>query len=194
MREEGNGKGLRRLIAGLILIGSVVLFVALVQRPLSQVATGEPTRRPGEVAGESGEAATPLPEPINQEETLLFAMVNTKRAEAGCAPVELSPNLAQAARDHGLDMAAHNFFSHTGSDGSKPAARAKRDGYQFVGGFETLSAGQLTPEEAIEAWMNSKTHRDILLNCSLDDAGVSFIHDTDGDGYEFYWTVTLGSR
>jgi uncharacterized protein YkwD len=194
MQVEGKSSSWRRVIAWVVVIASVILFVALVQRPVSQVAQVEPTRRPGQVAGESGEAATPLPAPLNAEETELFADINAKRAEAGCPPLELSSNLAQAARDHGLDMAEHNFFSHTGSDGSKPGARAKRDGYAFLGGFETLSAGQETPAEAVEAWMNSKVHHDILLNCSLDDAGVSFIHDTDGNGFEFYWTVALGSR
>lgn len=194
MQEEGKSGDWRRWVAGLIVVASLILFVALVQRPVSQVAQGEPTRRPGQVAGESGEAATPLPAPLNPEETTLFAEINLKRAEAGCAPLEQSSALAQAARDHGLDMASQNFFSHTGSDGSKPGVRAKRVGYEFLGGFETLSAGQPTPAEAVDAWMNSQVHRDILLNCTLDDAGVSFIHDTDGNGYEFYWTVALGAR
>ena len=194
MQGEKRPTGQTRLIAALLIIASAVLFVALVQRNVPQLAQEQPTRRPGEVAGESGEAATPQAAPINAEETALMAAINLKRAEGGCPPLELSESLAQAARDHGLDMATKNFFSHTGSDGSKPSARAQRVGYGFVGGFETLSAGQPTPEEAVDAWMNSQIHRNIILNCTLDDIGPSFVHDTDGDGYEFYWTVTYGFR
>src|SRR3954465_9054674 len=120
MKGERKPGGRLRLLAVLLVVAAAVLFIALVQRHPAPVAQEQPTRRPGAVAGESGEAATPLPAPLNAEETALFNAINQKRAEAGCPALALNDNLAQAARDQGLDMAEHNFFSHTGSDGSKP--------------------------------------------------------------------------
>lgn len=49
--------------------------------------------------------------------------VNTARAEAGLAPVQLRPELLEAARLHSLDMAVNGFFGHVGPDGRGPDQR-----------------------------------------------------------------------
>jgi uncharacterized protein YkwD len=208
----------RRPVAQIVLVSSMVI-VALAQCRTAEVVQQQPTpTRSRAVAGESGETSglhLPLimrsdndgagaypppdvdeqpPEPAASPETALFDAINAQRAQAGCQPLSASDSLAQAALDHSRDMAERNFFSHTGSDGSKPAARASRAGYEFLGGFETITAGQKTADEALQSWLNSKPHRDILLNCTLDDAGLGFVHDTDGDGFTYYWTGMFGSR
>jgi uncharacterized protein YkwD len=218
MRQEEHNRGIsRRRPALLTLVASLLIFMALTQCRTSEVVQEQPTRRPAAVAGEGGEAdftylpivaraeeqtiaAYPPPtvggENAQQspQEAALFSGINAQRAQAGCPGLELSSSLAQAAHDHVLDMAQHNFFSHTGSDGSKPADRAKRDGYEHLSGFETITAGQDTPEAALAAWIGSQVHRDILLNCSLQDAGPGFVLDTDGNGFKYYWAMLLGKR
>jgi uncharacterized protein YkwD len=212
MQVEEKPRASRRRAVTLLVVVSTILFVVLVQRPTPPNVTPQPTSRANAVAGESGQMAmlylpvvikpkaeariAPVPTvvtPISPEQAL-FVAINARRTQAGCPSFALSSSLEQAARAHSRDMADRNFFSHTGSDGSKPAARAARAGYQFNGEFETITAGQETQEAALAAWMASKLHREILLNCGLDDAGVGFARDTDGNGYRFYWTVSLGAR
>lgn len=218
MQQEENNRGLSlRHPALLTLVASFLMIMALAQCRTSEVVQEQPTRHPAAVAGEGGETSfTYLPIIASAEETAvaaypppsvggenpqqspqeaaLFSGINAQRAQAGCPDLEFSSSLAQAAHDHVLDMAQHNFFGHTGSDGSNPADRAKRDGYEHLSGFETLTAGQDTPEAALAAWMGSQVHRDILLNCSLQDAGPGFILDTDGNGFKYYWAILLGKR
>ncbi|HSX85932.1 MAG TPA: CAP domain-containing protein, partial [Cellvibrio sp.] len=52
--------------------------------------------------------------------------------------------LGLASHVHSTDMATNNFFSHTGSDGSSPFDRMRREGYQFRTAGENISAGYHT--------------------------------------------------
>lgn len=131
---------------------------------------------------------------LNAPEAALFTALNAQRAKSGCPQLALTTSLSKAARSHSLDMAVRNYFSHTGSDGSRPATRAASEGYTFNGSYEAIAAGQQSATQVLTTWMGSKPHRDILLNCALADGGVGYVLDTDGKGYKFYWTVDLGAR
>jgi uncharacterized protein YkwD len=140
---------------------------------------------------------TAIPTPsyqLNAEESALFAAVNAQRIRAGCAALQLNTSLAKSARSHSLDMAIRNYFSHVGSDGTQPATRAANEGYPYNGSYEVISAGQTTADQAVSAWITSKSHRAIILNCSLADGGPGYVRDTDGKGYGYYWTFDMGAR
>jgi uncharacterized protein YkwD len=131
---------------------------------------------------------------LNAQEAALFTALNAQRVKSGCPQLVLTISLSKAARSHSLDMAVRNYFGHTGSDGSRPATRAASEGYGYNGSYEAIAAGQETAAQVLTTWMQSKPHRDILMNCGLADGGVGFVLDTDGKGYEYYWTADLGAR
>jgi uncharacterized protein YkwD len=134
-------------------------------------------------------------------------LTNEHRRQQGCAvALVLSAQLSAAASAHSRDMALHDLFSHTGSDGSTMISRAVAAGYNYSRLAENLSAGQSTPEEVVAGWMNSPGHRANLLNCALREIGVGYYEQPDDQSnvrldsgaisgpYRHYWTQDLGAR
>ena len=123
-------------------------------------------------------------------------LVNAHRANAGCPPLDIDPRLVAAAQGHSQDMATSDFFSHTGSDGSRPWDRMEAEGYNWSRAAENIAAGYPTPEDVVAAWMNSTGHRNNILNCALVDTGVGYVHladDTGSVNYHHYWTHDFGA-
>lgn len=115
----------------------------------------------------------------------VLGIVNAERARAGCAPVALDARLTAAGQKHSEDMSEHDYFSHTSRDGRSFVDRARAEGYRSPGA-ENIAAGQRSPEQVMEAWMNSSGHRANILNCDLKKMGLGL--DTDG----YYWTQVFG--
>jgi uncharacterized protein YkwD len=125
-------------------------------------------------------------------EQQILELTNAVRAQAGCPPVRLNGDLNRAAAEHSADMALENFFDHTGSDGSSPAARAQEEGFpsDYVG--ENIAAGDRTAKAAFRRWMVTASHRDNILNCTFTDLGVGHALAEDSY-YGHYWTQELGN-
>jgi uncharacterized protein YkwD len=122
-------------------------------------------------------------------ERQVVGLVNRRRAEAGCGRLRLDHRLARAALAHSRDMAAHDYFSHTGRDGSSPWDRAARAGYDTPRA-ENLAAGHRSAAEVVQAWMDSPGHRRNLLDCTSKAVGVGFAR---GGSYGTYWTQMFGT-
>lgn len=119
----------------------------------------------------------------------VLSLVNAERAKAGCGPLTANATLARAAQAHSDDMAARDFFDHTNPDGADPGDRVTASGYPWSTYGENIAMGQRTPEQVMEAWMNSPGHRANILNCDFKELGVG-IHDGGGP----YWTQVFGAR
>jgi len=132
-------------------------------------------------------------------------LVNQQRQQHGCAALTRSAQLSSAATTHSQDMALHDLFSHTGSDGSTMVSRAVAAGYSYSLLAENLAAGSATAEEVVTGWMNSPGHRANILNCNLHELGVGYYVQIDdqsnvrldtgqvGGPYRYYWTQDFGS-
>jgi uncharacterized protein YkwD len=136
---------------------------------------------------------------ISAEALRVVELTNAERAQAGCAPLNVSTQLTEAAQGHSEDMALNDFFSHTGSDGRSPGERIEAAGYDYwttIG--ENIAAGYQTPEAVMAGWMGSKKgHRENILNCAYEDIGVGYYYladDTGEENYHTYWTQDFGSR
>ncbi|WP_157993156.1 CAP domain-containing protein [Streptomyces sp. Go-475] len=119
----------------------------------------------------------------------VVAAVNRHRTRAGCGPVRLRASLNRAAQAHSADMARRQRLTHTGADGSGPAARMRAAGYHPRHTAETIAAGVTTPQAAVRTWMDSAPHRDIILTCRYTHAGVGV---ADGGGGP-WWTLDLAT-
>jgi uncharacterized protein YkwD len=111
-------------------------------------------------------------------------LVNEERESAGCSPVSVDAQLAEAAHEHAQDQAETEQMSHTGSDGSTPGERATRAGYEWSSIGENVAWGTTSPERVMEMWMESPHHRENILNCDYEHIGVD---EVDG-----YWTQDFG--
>jgi uncharacterized protein YkwD len=118
-------------------------------------------------------------------------LVNAFRAQNGKKALTVDSKLNTAAEKHSDDMAFNDFFSHTGSDGSRVGARVSAAGYDWRSVGENIAAGQSTPQKVFDAWKASSGHRANMLG-SWEDMGVGYEYlssDTGKVNYHHYWTL-----
>jgi uncharacterized protein YkwD len=119
----------------------------------------------------------------------VLRLVNAERANAGCGALTADSRLAAAAQAHSADMAANDYFSHTGRNGSDVADRVEAAGYRWSAVGENIAKGQPTPAAVMQAWMNSSGHRANILNCRFRNIGIGLAYD----GRSPVWTQDFGT-
>ena len=167
------------------------------------------TDKPAEANGETNEpaAAVDLSTPVfcdtekKRFEDVLLARINAIRAEAqvcgnasfpAVPSVKWNTKLQTAAEIHSIDMTTHNFFNHTGSDGSSVSTRADTQEYEWRAIGENIAAGQLTAQEVVEGWLGSDGHCRNLMNSHYTEIAVACVADENAD-FNRYWTNVLGA-
>lgn len=100
--------------------------------------------------------------------------------------------LEAAAAVHANDMSVHNFFSHTGSDGSSSAQRASSQNYDWQTVGENIAAGQQTTASVMQAWLDSPGHCANIMNPGFKEVAVVCSEDS-GSQYRYYWANVLGA-
>jgi uncharacterized protein YkwD len=108
----------------------------------------------------------------NDSTCAVFALVNEERAEAGVEPLAYSGELQLAAQLHAEDMEANGYFSHDSLDGRNFVTRANDAGYAGQPSAENIAAGQQTPEQVMNSWMNSNGHRRNILSAGSNEIGI----------------------
>lgn len=129
----------------------------------------------------------------NSFEQAAFNLLNTDRTGQRLGVVTADSRLHNAARSHSQDMASNNFFSHTGSNGSRAGDRITAQGYNFLSWGENIAAGQQTGADVISAWLNSPGHRANMRGQSFTDAAIGRIKGDAGADFSSYWTMVLAS-
>jgi uncharacterized protein YkwD len=127
------------------------------------------------------------------QEAEVIALINQQRQQMGLSALQINDSLVAAARRHSTDMAGNDFVGHTGSDGSSPWDRIRDADYNLRYGGENVAAGYSTPQDVFNAWMNSRGHRDNMLNPNFCDIGAGYSYDP-ASTYTHYWTLTLGCQ
>ena len=115
----------------------------------------------------------------------VLRLVNEQRANYGLSALSYSTQLEAVAYAHSKDMAQNNYFSHTNLSGQSPFDRMRAAGISYRAAAENIAAGQKTPQEVVNAWMNSAGHRANILNSSVTKMGVGIY---SGGSYGIYWT------
>lgn len=117
----------------------------------------------------------------------LTALVNARRAEAGCAPLRLDPRLTAAARAHARDMVARNYFAHADPEGGHADARMADAGYDAGAWAENLHRGPRDAAAVVDDWMDGSVHQENMLGCRYRDTGVAAVPGPEGT----VWVQTL---
>ena len=131
----------------------------------------------------------PPPPPAKPPRALeLLKIHNQERLQRGLRPFSWNDKLARAAQGHADWMAAHRRITHANNGSFTDRLRA--EGYRIAGAGENIAAGQHTPAEAVNAWMNSPGHRQNVLG-DFADAGFGAAQDSSGRGY---WCADFGSE
>jgi hypothetical protein len=104
--------------------------------------------------------------------TALISLTNQERKAIGISALTENPTLNQAAYEKAKDMLASDYFSHWSPSGTSPWYWFKKAGYSYKLAGENLAIGFFDSEEVVNAWMNSPSHRDNLLNSNFREIGI----------------------
>ncbi len=115
---------------------------------------------------------------------------NELRREQKLPPTWNAPQLQSAAHYFADFMARTGKYGHA-ADGSEPAVRAKRFGYDYCIVAENIaqlysSAGIGTDELArrlFDGWQSSPGHRRNMLNAGVTETAVAVAHNAQNDRY-----------
>ncbi|WJH34714.1 CAP domain-containing protein [Paenibacillus sp. CC-CFT747] len=123
--------------------------------------------------------AAPTPAPAAPTTASQFAsevvnLVNQERAKAGLKPLSVSSALSAMAKDKAVDMYNKNYFDHNSPTYGSPFDMMRSYGISYSYAGENIAKGQRTPQEVMNAWMNSDGHRKNILNPNFTTIGVAY--------------------
>ena len=105
-------------------------------------------------------------------------LTNQKRSEAGLSALSLNQTLSGAAYTKGRDMIDKDYWAHVAPDGTQPWKFFSQFGYKYRYAGENLARDFSNANDAVNAWMNSPTHKDNILNPKYKEIGIGI---TEGD-------------
>ena len=107
-------------------------------------------------------------------EAKVVQLVNAERAKAGLKPLASNWELARVAKIKAQDMTDKKYFSHTSPTYGDPFTMMKNFGIKYTAAGENIAQGQKTPQEVMNAWMNSSGHRANIMSSTYNQIGVGY--------------------
>jgi uncharacterized protein YkwD len=129
---------------------------------------------------------------MTAQEKELLGLTNQARAKEKLAPLKPSPLLFKVARAHSANMARQGKMEHV-LDSKNPAQRAMAGGYDYAKVAENIAwadSEKAPVREIVQGWLNSKAHRDNLLDRRLQEIGLGIARNDKG---EVYFTQLFGT-
>ena len=111
----------------------------------------------------------------------VLRLVNKERAKVGANPLTFAKDLAASAYVRAVELPTK--FSHTRPNGTKCFTAMPQRGH-ILG--ENLAGGHTSPKQVVQAWMDSKTHRENILNKQYKEIGVVYYYQANSQ-YKHYW-------
>lgn len=108
-------------------------------------------------------------------------LVNVERAKEGLSPLTVNKNVQAAAQVRAKEC--EQLFSHTRPNGSSFATALREQGVTYKSAGENIAWGQRSPEEVMNAWMNSPGHRKNIMNPNFTTIGVGYYENAKGTDY-----------
>jgi hypothetical protein len=102
----------------------------------------------------------------------------------------LNSQLTQAAAMKASSMFAEQYWAHTSPSGKDPWSFIHKTGYEYLYAGENLARDFGDSKSVVEAWMNSKTHRENILNGRYRDIGLAVANGKYGN-YETTLVVQM---
>jgi uncharacterized YkwD family protein len=118
-------------------------------------------------------------------EAKVVQLVNAERQKNGLNALSLDSAISSVARTKSKDMADNDYFAHNSPTYGSAGNMLKQFGISFTSWGENIASGQDTPEEVVNAWMNSESHKTNILSPSFTKIGVGYVTSSNGKPY---WT------
>ena len=148
---------------------------------ISSPDDSQPETVPDEASGDSQPESVADEAQAFREEVL--RLVNEARAQEGLAKLTLSDKLVEAAQIRAEELPEQ--FSHTRPDGASCFTVLSEVGARYMATGENIAAGQRTPADVMDSWMNSTGHRANILSENYSQLGVGVCKASGG--YGIYW-------
>ena len=191
----------KSLIIGLISVSIVAIALAIINKDTNEEMVPETPSLPN-VSEDYNKESESVPEQEEQQEQQpeqensnkeefteyqkeVLHLVNIQRIEHGLNPLSLDYKLSEVATFKSQDMIYKNYFDHNSPTYGSPYDMMDQFGISYVYAGENIAWGQRNPQMVVEAWMNSKSHRENILNPNFTTLGVGIAEDLNGS---IYWT------
>ena len=120
----------------------------------------------------------------------IISLTNQKRAENGLPALSSNGQLASAASAKAGDMFGNNYWSHNSPQGKTPWTFISSAGYKYIYAGENLARDFSDASAVVNAWMNSPSHRENIMDKNFKEIGVA-VADGKLDGREGILVVQM---
>ena len=155
------------------------------QTGLSEIISANPQIKNPALIYPGQKITIPNAAPLSDLETEVFNLVNQQRKSNGLPALTYNWEVARCARYKSQDMINKGYFSHTSPTYGSPFNMMENFGIKFSAAAENIAKGQRTPQEVMNAWMNSSGHRANILSKNVTQIGVGAAKSSNGT---LYWT------
>ncbi|GIN86130.1 hypothetical protein J6TS2_25160 [Heyndrickxia sporothermodurans] len=111
---------------------------------------------------------------ISKYSQQVIDLTNKERSKQGVPALKADTQLSSVAQKKSQDMQKNHYFSHTSPTYGSPFDMMRDFGVKYKNAGENIAQGQQTPQEVVNAWMNSSGHRKNILNKDFTHIGVGF--------------------
>ena len=122
---------------------------------------------------------------LTREEQALFKLLNEERAKKDLPALRPHPLLIKAAREQSKNMAKQRKMEHD-LNGKKLGQRVDAAGYNWGKVSENIAMaedGEPPLSEIVKQWMESKTHRENLLDSKVSETGLGLARNDKAEIY-----------
>lgn len=102
----------------------------------------------------------------------VVSLVNAERAAQGLSALTIDARVTAAAQVRAGEL--HQSFSHTRPDGRSCFTALAEAGASYRGAGENIAYGQSSPQQVVQAWMDSPGHRANILSNKYTKIGVGY--------------------
>jgi hypothetical protein len=129
----------------------------------------------------------------NIKVTDLLKYTNDRRNSAGLSTLVINEKLSVAAKKKAENMFQEDYWAHVSPSGLEPWDFILAQNYDYIYAGENLAKNFSSSKEVVEAWYQSPTHRDNLMNKNYDEIGFGVVNGVL-DGYETTLVVQMFGR
>ncbi len=120
----------------------------------------------------------------------LLSETNKVRREHGLEPLTINADLSQAAQQKANHMFENDYWAHVAPDGTRPWDFILGQQYDYEYAGENLAKNFNTSKQVVDAWFDSESHRDNLLNKNYTEIGFAVVNG-ELDGYDTTLVVQM---
>ncbi len=111
---------------------------------------------------------------LTSEEQEVLNLINEYRRENGLNELKPANRLQDVADLKANDLVENNYFSHVSENLGTPFEMLESNNIQYTVAGENL-AGNVNSSKAVEAWINSPTHKANILDEEFKYTGISVV-------------------